>query len=88
MAIRRQRLSHRVATVGDSTAAAMAAYHPAGTPATPMIMPLQHVQIIPAADGYATVAYQDMTPIWAADGAAIPATAPGGWGQLIAAGRP
>lgn len=88
MAIRRQRLQHRVADVGTVNARAMGQYHPAGTAATPMVMPLAHVQIVPTTGGYATVAYQDMTPIWTTDGAAIPATAPGSWGQLIPAGRP
>lgn len=88
MAIRRQKLAHRVANVGSNTSQAMAGYHPAGTSATPMQMPLQQVTIYPASDGYSALAYEDMTPIWATDGAAIPATTGGGWGQLRAAGRP
>jgi hypothetical protein len=88
MALRRQRLFHRVANVGNVNRQAMAGYHPAGTEATPHTMPLQHVQIIPTSGGYSTLAYQDITPIWTTDGAAIPGTAPGTWGQLIAAGRP
>lgn len=34
------------------------------------------------------IAYDDLHPIIAADGAFISATAPGSWGQLYAAGRP
>ena len=87
MAIKRRQLAHRVADVGNNTTGAMAGYHPAGGPGTVQVMPLQHVQIVPMNPGYSTVAYQDITPIWTADGAAIPATAPGTWGQLVAAGR-
>lgn len=90
MAIRRRKLAHRIADVGTVNATAMGNYHPAGTAATPQTMPLAHVQVVqdPAAAGYSTLAYQEVTPIWTSDGAAIPATSPGTWGQLVAAGRP
>lgn len=75
--------------MGSNQAVAMGQYHPAGTAATPMVMPLAQVTVTAAPAGqYQTVAYQDLTPIWTADGAAIPATTPGNWGQLAAAGRP
>lgn len=44
--------------------------------------PLSRVRVF---DGL--VAYDDLHPIIAADGAPISATAPGSWGQLYAAGR-
>lgn len=62
---------------------APAEYHPYGTGATPMVMPLARVMI--GADG---MTYETLQPLWTADGAAVPATAPGSWGQLYAAGRP
>lgn len=58
-----------------------AAFHPYGTGDTPMTMPLALVRI---SDG--GMSYQSMHPLWTADGAAVPATAPGSWGQLYAAG--
>lgn len=60
-------------------------YHPYGTGATPMVMPLTLVEIY--GEG---MTCQDMRPLYAGDasGAPIPATAPGSWGQLYAAGRP
>jgi len=61
---------------------AMGDYHPWGTRETPMLMPLA---LVTQSD--AGIAVQDMTPIITADGAMIPATAPGSWGQLRAAGR-
>lgn len=61
------------------------AYHPHGTPATPMTMPLARV-IINGTD----VGLDELHPIVAGDSQAgiIPATAPGRWGQVVAAGRP
>ena len=50
---------------------------------TPLERPLWRVQIFPG-----IVAYDDMVPLVATDGAPIAATAPGTWGQLYAAGRP
>lgn len=88
MAIRQQRLVHRVRNVGNANRQAMGQAHPAGTPDTPHTMPLQHVQIYPTSGGYSTLAYQDIVPIWTPDGAAIPATQAGNWGQLVPAGRP
>jgi hypothetical protein len=60
------------------------------SPPAPMEMPLAEVLVYPdpAQAGYATIAYRGVTPIWATDGAAIPARAPGRWAQLRAAGRP
>ena len=76
-------LSRRIASSGGNMAAAMGTYHPASTPATPMEMPLSQVQITTGG-----IAVTDLTPLWTADGAPVPATAPGSWAQLHAAGRP
>ena len=76
-------LAHRIRGVGSNTAQAMAGYHPAGNQNTPMAMPIAQVIVT---TGGASV--DELTPIYAADGAPIPATAPGSWGQLVAAGRP
>jgi hypothetical protein len=64
---------------------ASGSYHPYGTSATPMIMPLAAVEY----DGV-NLAYQDMHPLNTGDVNAAPvaATAPGSWGQVVAAGRP
>jgi hypothetical protein len=72
-----------MAAVGTNMSQAMGTYHPYGTPATPMVMPLALVTITPHG-----VTQQDMAPIYAPDGETIAATAPGSWAQLRAAGRP
>ena len=72
----------RIASVGSANYEAMGAYHPAGTPDTPMVMPIHRV--IMTADG-ATV--ERLTPMVTNQGV-IPASAPGQWGQVHAAGRP
>lgn len=76
-------LRRRIAAVGNNQQQAMGNYHPWGTADTPQVMPLTLITM--SADG-ATV--QRMTPLITANGAAIPATAPGRWGQVAAAGRP
>jgi hypothetical protein len=38
--------------------------------------------------GVAGMTYQDVTTMWGPNGEPIPATMPGGWGQLRRAGRP
>ena len=73
----------RIASTGTNMTTAMGAYHPYGTGATPMVMPLSLVTV-----GMGGVAVQDMQPLITEDGAIIAATAPGSWGQLRAAGRP
>jgi len=71
-------MSRRVSEPGQ-----MAAYHPVGTGATPMTMPLAQVRI--TQDG---MTYETLQPIFTGDvnAAPVPATAPGSWGQLYAAG--
>lgn len=89
MAIRKQKLRHRIAQVGTVNAQAMGDYHPAGGPGTVMEMPVAQVLITPAdQSGYSAVAYREIQPIWGPMGEAIPAVSPGQWGQLRAAGRP
>jgi hypothetical protein len=58
------------------------------SPPSVMVMPLAAVVIGPVQGEYVTLGAQDLTPIFTPDGAAIPATAPGRWVQLRAAGRP
>jgi hypothetical protein len=92
MAIRRRQLKARVAEVGTNTANAMGTYHPVGTEATPMVMPLAVVGItLPGGSyggDYGAVTYQDATTMWGPNGEPIPAVTPGSWGQVRAAGRP
>ncbi len=77
------RFRNRIAATGSNMSAAMGTYHPHGTGATPMVMPLTLVTVTSGG-----VTQQDMTPLYTEDGAIIAATAPGSWGQLRAAGRP
>jgi hypothetical protein len=96
-----KRLRHRVSRVGNSHKKAMSAYTPvqgsaapvAGGAASPSgapgVMPLAQVTVYPdPGGGYSTIAYTGLAPIYTADGAAVPATSPGRWAQLAAAGRP
>lgn len=53
-----------------------------GTYGTPSEMPLVRIQILPG-----VIAYEEMQPLITSDGAPIPATSQGQWGQLYAAGR-
>lgn len=53
-----------------------------GRYATPAEVP--NIRVIVTQDAYH---YEDMTPMYAADGAPIAATGAGSWGQLYAAGR-
>jgi len=88
MAIRKQKLRDRVAAQPGNMTAAMGSMHPA-VPGTPMALPLAQVVTAPAnAGGYVNLGYTEMTPLWTADGAAVPGSGPGTWDQLRAAGRP
>lgn len=89
MAIRKQRLSHRIAAAGSKSqrAAVAAGYHPAGTAETPMLMPIAAVVVSAAQGQYVTLGSMEYSPLFTTDGAVIPAVAPGRWGQLAAAGR-
>jgi len=65
---------------------------PSGAPG---IMPLAQVTVYPqpgTGGQYSTIAYQGLAPIFTSGslggGAAVPATSPGRWAQLVSAGRP
>lgn len=57
------------------------------SPPGPMVMPMQAVTVGPTSSQYVTLGAQDLVPLITADGAPVPATAPGRWGQVRAAGR-
>jgi hypothetical protein len=63
----------------------MGSVHPATTPATPMTMPLAKVTY---QAGGAGVSYEDMHPVWAADGAPFAHQADATWGRVVPAGHP
>lgn len=76
-------LATRIAGVGGNPAAAMGHYHPVATIPGGMVAPATHV--IVTAD---RVQVHQCAPLYAdPNGAPIPATAPGRWFQLYAAGR-
>lgn len=79
----RATLRHRIAAAGTVSQQAMGDYHPWGTDDTPQTMPITVVTM--TADG---ASVQRLTPLITANGAIIPAQAPGHWGQVHAAGRP
>jgi len=98
-----RRLRNRVANAGTNHQRAMGSYTPAQTsgavtgiessPAAVGVMPLAAVTVYPEPGGqYSTIAYQGLAPIFTSGsmggGAAVPATSPGRWAQLVAAGRP
>jgi hypothetical protein len=61
-------------------------------PATEMTMPVALVTYTQT-QAYpwgrtCTLAYEDLQPMWTADGGVIPARDNGGWGWVRAAGRP
>lgn len=62
-------------------------YHPHGTGATPMLMPLAAVRAHPAA-AHSDVYFEELQPVIAADGAIIPARTGGSMADVIPAGRP
>jgi hypothetical protein len=84
MAYRKTLLSHRIMGQAVNHQVAMGDQHPA-VPA-PMMTPLAWVTVNPVDNNYVTLAMQDLAPLVAADGAMIPATGPGRWGQLALAG--
>jgi hypothetical protein len=86
------RIRARVSEGQNATPGAAAGYQPIGSghasPPAVMVMPVSFVTVQPASSQYVTAGMQDLAPIWTADGAAVPAIAPGRWGQLRSAGRP
>jgi hypothetical protein len=75
------RLRSRIVGQHGAQRHAQAAYHPYGTADTPMVMPMVHVQF-----GAGGAAVQVMHGITTPNGAVIPATAPGQFGQVALAG--
>jgi len=69
-------LRDRIATMPDTSLRVK------GTLGGPMMHPTQQIQIYRGG-----IASQDLMPLIAPDGAPIPATSPGSWGELYAAGR-
>jgi hypothetical protein len=83
-----RRLKRRIAATGTVAARAKGDYHPYGTPATPMTMPLSLVIYTPGTHyPSGTLTYEDVHPIWAPDGAIISAMAPSPAVNVHAAGR-
>jgi hypothetical protein len=80
---RRGTLRKRIASTGTMQQQAMGAYHPWGTADTPQTEVITRVLI--NASG---AQVERLTPLVAPNGAMIPASAPGTWGQVYAAGRP
>jgi len=85
---RRIRNAPQVGQQAAATLTPVTGSAPPGTPATPMVMPLAAVHYTPA-QGYpwGTAAYQDLHPLYTADGAVVPSYARGGWGPVVPAGR-
>jgi hypothetical protein len=75
------RLRTRLVSQAGNAAAGAGEYHPAGTADTPMVMPMVHVYF-DGGGGHV----QQMAPLVTANGAMIPAVAPGMFGQVAIAG--
>lgn len=75
------RLHRRITGQATAARAASGEYHPHGTADTPMIMPMTRVQFYGGG-----VMVQQMLPLITANGAPVPATAPGTFGQVRIAG--
>lgn len=71
------------ASYGSTTTGGVAS--PGGAP---MVMPVSAVLVGPVTGDYVTVGMEDLAPLFTTDGAAIPAAASGGWGQVRPAGSP
>jgi hypothetical protein len=84
-----RRLARRIANTQNVQAQAMSGMHPAGTAATPMVMPMSQVTYAPV-QGYpwGAAAYQDLNPVYSPDGALIAAyDSTTSWGGVHPAGR-
>lgn len=78
----RSKLHRRISGTGDVLNQAMGAYHPYGTPDTPMTTPLALMTY--SANGGSV---EMLTPLITANGAIIPASPPGYFGHVPMAGR-
>ena len=76
------RLRSRIIGQHGAHAHAQQSYHPYGTADTPMVMPMVLVQF-----GGGGALVQAMEPLVTANGALIPATAPGRFDQVAVSGR-
>lgn len=74
-------LHSRIGAQATARAAAQGSYHPYGNADTPMSMPMVLVEFSGAG-----AAVQQMTPLITSNGAPIPATAPGHFGQVYISG--
>lgn len=76
------KLSARIGNAGNVQSQAMGGYHPYGTADTPMVQPV-------ALMTYTTTggSVEMLTPLVTANGAIIPARAPGNFGHVHMAGR-
>ena len=84
-----RKLARRIRTAPTTHARAMAGQLPVGTSATPMVMPMSATAYLPVESyPWGTGTYQDLHPLYTADGAIVPSYAQGSWGRLYAAGRP
>ena len=86
------RIKGRVRSGQNATPGQAAGYQPVtggqASPASVQVMPISLVQVGPTTSPYVHLGVEDLTPIWTTDGAPVPASAPGRWAQLRAAGRP
>jgi hypothetical protein len=71
------KLHKRIIGQAGAGRAAAAEYHPHGTPDTPMTMPMTRVYF-----GGAGADVEQLVPLVTANGAAVPASAPGRYGQV------
>jgi hypothetical protein len=77
-------LHNRMAGQSRNMAAAMGTYHPAGTPDTPMVMPMDLITVHP----HGVISYQPYTPVYMGSaGTPVPAIPEGVWGQVMPAGQ-
>jgi hypothetical protein len=89
-------LRHRIMGSGANMAGAMAQARPlpsvvpsvSGLPATPHMTPMHMVSYEPnPAYPWGTATYEDVRPMWAADGAILPSTAPSAAVRTVPAGN-
>lgn len=77
------RLRNRIVRQHRAAAGAASMTHPYGNADTPMVMPMVLVQMGPQG-----ARVQQMEPLITANGAPVPATAPGRFSQVAISGRP
>jgi hypothetical protein len=78
----------RIAAQPNHTNQAMGDYHPWGTASTPVENPVHAITYHPDQRyPWGAVAYEDAPVVWDTDGAPVPASSGGSWGNVVAAGR-